>query len=801
MSSRIVSPMSFAFVEAQTSQGHPSKIALLNASGLRMLQLLILTIELLQPLKAQTGLTTFDPVCAPENANKQQSLGTRKMVGLLSRIAQDALANPSTLGAFQSDALVSKLQSELLTATNLEHSLRLKEKLSLQLLRSGQSEQALIEFEHFLEANRKLERVFDWRQRSQYEVHRAMCWLRLAEQENCLTNHNSDSCLLPIQLGGVYKSQRGSRQAMEILEAHLKKLPGDLQARWLLNIAYMTVGEYPQKVPDHLVISPKVFQSQYDIKRFQNVAANVGLDRVGLAGGSIAEDFDGDGYLDIMTSSWDLKGQLQFFHNHGNGTFEDHTIAAGLTGLTSGLSIVQTDYNNDGFPDVFIPRGAWQGAAGHHPPSLLRNNGDGTFSDVTEEAGLLSFHPSQAVTWFDFNGDGWLDLFVGNESYEKEIHPCQLYRNNGDGTFTECAEQSGVATIGYIKGVTSGDFNNDGRPDLYLSNKNGPNLLFRNEGPSAPNGGPQSLWRFTNIAVEAGVTNPYYSFSTWFFDYDNDGWLDILVTGYSVRDVSDVAADYLGLPNQGEKSKLYRNNRNGTFQDVTVEAGLDKVLLAMGSNFGDLDNDGWLDFYLGTGDPELSTLIPNRMFRNQGGQRFQDVTTSGGFGNLQKGHGVSFADIDNDGDQDVFEVVGGAFSGDRAHSVLFLNPGHHNHWITLKLEGVESNRAAIGAQICITVQTSGGQRSIYKTVGSGGSFGASPLRQEIGLGQAQSIQSITINWPSSGKLQVLSGVPMDHFYKVREGAKTLDSWPLKSFPIPTTTKSSSLKHHHLTNSP
>ncbi len=723
------------------------------------------------------------------------------MVARLAQIAKETIADPGTLGTFQSDALAAHLQAKLLKNTDANQTPKLRQQLSLHLLRSGHSEKALAEMELFLSTNRELGRVFDWQERSQSEIFRAMCWLRLAEQENCLTNHNRDSCLMPIQPGGIYKSQRGSRQAISILENHLKTLPGDLQARWLLNIAYMTVGDYPQKVPVHLVIPPTVFQSKYDIKRFPNVAANVGLDRVGLAGGSITEDFDRDGYLDIMTSSWDLKGQLQFFHNHGDGTFEDHTIAAGLTGITSGLSIVQTDYNNDGFPDVFVPRGAWQGAAGHHPPSLLRNNADGTFSDVTEEAGLLSFHPSQAAVWFDFNGDGWLDLFIGNESFEQEIHPCQLYRNNGNGTFTECAEESGVATVGYIKAVTCGDFNNDGRPDLYLSNKNGPNLLFRNGGPTDPTKGRTSPWRFTDVALSAGVTNPYYSFPTWFFDYDNDGWLDLFVSGYSVRDVSDVAADYLGLPNQGEKAKLYHNNKDGTFKDVTIQAGLDRVLLAMGANYGDLDNDGWLDFYLGTGDPELSTLIPNRMFRNQNGHRFQDVTTSGGFGNLQKGHGVSFADLDNDGDQDVFEVVGGAFPGDIGHSVLFLNPGHGNHWITLNCEGETSNRAAIGARIRVTVQTIDGPRSIYKTVGSGGSFGASPLRQEIGLGQALSIQSITIHWPSSGQSQELPGVPMDRFYKVREGSKSLEPWVLKSFHIPTSAKANNDHHHHPATTP
>jgi ASPIC and UnbV/FG-GAP-like repeat len=233
---------------------------------------------------------------------------------------------------------------------------------------------------------------------------------------------------------------------------------------------------------------------------------------------------------------------------------------------------------------------------------------------------------------------------------------------------------------------------------------------------------------------------------------------------------------------------------NWGLADVTAAAGLYKVLQAMGSNFGDLDNDGWLDFYVGTGDPDLSTVIPNRMFRNAGGRKFQEVTASGGFGHLQKGHGVSFADLDNDGDQDIYIVMGGAFPGDLAHNALFLNPGHGNHWITLKLQGVRSNRAAIGARIRVIVATADGERSIYKTVGSGGSFGASPLRQEIGLGQATAIRRIEIFWPVTGQSQVLDGVTMDRFYTVREGAGAPAVWKLKKFSMPSANPSHENAH-------
>src|SRR5439155_24245360 len=176
---------------------------------------------------------------------------------------------------------------------------------------------------------------------------------------------------------------------------------------------------------------------------------------------------------------------------------------------------------NDGFSGGLVLRGGWMSDAGAFPCSLLRNNGDGTFTDVTEEAGLLRFHPTQTAVWFDFNNDGWLDLFIGNESSsEGKSHPCELFRNNGDGTFTECAAACGVAVVGMVKGVTSGDFNNDGRPDLYISRRGGYNILFRNDGPKDASAGLKSPWNFTDVTAAAGVREPENSFTTWFFDYD-----------------------------------------------------------------------------------------------------------------------------------------------------------------------------------------------------------------------------------------------------------------------------------------
>ncbi|MBN8247692.1 MAG: CRTAC1 family protein, partial [Verrucomicrobia bacterium] len=325
---------------------------------------------------------------------------------------------------------------------------------------------------------------------------------------------------------------------------------------------------------------------------------------------------------------------------------------------------------------------------------------------------------------------------------------------------------AGLDVVGWVKGVAAGDYDNDGRPDLYISRLGEPNLLFRNEGPLP---GIAAGWRFADVTHAAGVAEPRFSFPTWFFDFDNDGWEDLFVGGYRASDVGDLAADYLGLPHHAERPRLYRNRGDGTFQDVTHAMGLDRVLLAMGANHGDLDNDGWLDFYLGTGEPDLSALMPNRMFRNAGGTRFQDVTTAGGFGHLQKGHGVSFGDLDHDGDQDIYHVLGGAFEGDAYPNALFENPGHGHHWVKLQVIGTRANRSAIGARIHIQASGPDGPRTLHRTVSSGGSFGASPLRQEIGLGRCTSLDRVEVTWPGSGARQAFTHLPTGTLIRIREG--------------------------------
>jgi hypothetical protein len=298
--------------------------------------------------------------------------------------------------------------------------------------------------------------------------------------------------------------------------------------------------------------------------------------------------------------------------------------------------------------------------------------------------------------------------------------------------------------------------------DLYVSNA-GLNRLYRNNGDMT----------FTDVAGRLGVTEPAgRSFATWFFDYDNDGWLDLWVGAYSAS-IAELAAEYLGQHPQAAWPRLYRNNGDGTFTDKTRDLGLERVFLPMGANFGDFDNDGWLDIYLGTGDPGYETLMPNVALRNDAGRRFQDVTQSGGLGHLQKGHGIGFADLDNDGDQDVYHQLGAFYPGDAFRNALFLNPGHGNRFLVLELVGQRTNRMATGARIKVVLDTPSGARELHRAVGSVSSFGGSPRRQEIGLGDATAVSSVEVSWPVSGERQVFRGVPLDSFQRIVEGEAEL----------------------------
>src|SRR6266851_9008612 len=316
--------------------------------------------------------------------------------------------------------------------------------------------------------------------------------LRRGEIENCLECRGEGACIFPIPATAVHTKPTGSRLAIQHFTEYLEQFPGDVGIRWLLNVAYMTLGEYPGKVPRAYLMTFDQFGRELDVGRFKDVAHRVGVARLNMAGGAVMDDFDNDGLLDLVATSWDNAQSMAFYRNKGDGTFEDRTEAAGLSKQLGGLNLVQTDYNNDGYLDLFIMRGAWMPQPMR--PSLLRNNGNGTFTDVTQEAGLMEPTNTLCAAWPDFDNDGFLDLFVCCEA-----GPNRLYRNRGDGTFEEVAAKAGVqGDGGTCKGAAWIDYDNDGYPDLFVTYGDSTPQLFHNN----RNG------TFTDVTTEMGITGP-----------------------------------------------------------------------------------------------------------------------------------------------------------------------------------------------------------------------------------------------------------------------------------------------------
>jgi tetratricopeptide (TPR) repeat protein len=600
---------------------------------------------------------------------------------------------------------------------------------------------------------------------AQLEAVLGVAYLHKSEMENGVYRDPRERCIFPPRPGSKYDNVADSEKAVDYLSKYLARKPDDLQTKWLLNVAYMTMGKYPAGVPESYLIPANVFESKENIGRFVDVSALAGLNVVGMANGIIVDDFDNDDMLDVMISSYNVCEPLHYFHNNGDGSFADRAAQAGLAGQLGGLNMIQADYNNDGCMDLLVLRGGWEFPM---RKSLLRNNCDGTFTDVTKESGLaVPATRTQTAVWTDINNDGFIDLFVGNEN-----GPSQLFRNKGDGTFQDISRSSGIDKVAFSKGVVAADYDNDGYQDFFVSNLYGGNFLYHNNHDRT----------FTEIAQSAGVQLPdSQSFASWFFDYDNDGWADLLVNSFFFSPDESLRS-YMGLPYSAGTLKLFKNMKDGTFRDVTAEAALDKVYAPMGANFGDVDNDGFLDIYLGTGGPEYGFLLPKVLLHNHGGRSFVDISSSAGIGDLHKGHGTAFADLQNSGHEDILASMGGATPGD-AHSFrVFENPGNDSDWINIKLVGVKTNRAAIGVQIKVTVENEGrGTRSVFRTVTSGGSFGASPLSQHIGLGKSARILGLEVLWPTSKTSQSFSNVSPNQFISVTEFAKEYKTRTVRHF--------------------
>ena len=498
-------------------------------------------------------------------------------------------------------------------------------------------------------------------------------------------------------------------------------------------------------------------------------------------------DYDNDGWLDIfLVNGWRLEGfpkgeepTCHLFKNNRDGTFTDVTLKAGLGRSGWGQGVCIGDYDNDGFEDLFISY--------YGQNALYHNNGNGTFTDVTARAGLLQklTRWNTGCAFVDYDRDGKLDLFVANyidldlkTAPVPESGPCLykgvmvacgppglnggkdiLYHNNGDGTFTDVSEQSGITKTAstYGLGVLTADFDEDGWPDIYVANDSTASALFHNLKNS----------RFEEIAVAAGAAlspdgKPQAGMGVAAGDYDHDGHLDIVKTNFA-----------------GDTHSLYRNLGTGSFDDMTFQAGigLNTKYLGWGCGFFDMDNDGWLDILVCNGHvyPEVEQLRTEAayaqrklLYRNLRNGRFEDVSMQAGTGisTPAPSRGCAFGDFDNDGDIDV--VVNCVNSPPQ---LIRCDSTTGNHWIKIRTIGSKSNRSGIGARIKCVTRFPGMQQPVEQVdeVRSGGSyFSQNDLRVHFGLGKASKVDLVEIRWPS-GHVDELKNLDVDRVIYIKEG--------------------------------
>ena len=488
-------------------------------------------------------------------------------------------------------------------------------------------------------------------------------------------------------------------------------------------------------------------------------------------------DYDNDGWMDIYLVN---SGPCDFYeppqplrnalyHNNRDGTFTDVTQKAGVPGNAYGMGVAVGDYDGDGFPDLYLTQ---------YPHSILyHNNGDGTFTDVTAKAGLAAPGWATSAVWFDYDNDGRLDLFICRfVDYSKaklkfcgdlltgERHycipsiydpmPCWLFRNNGDGTFTDVSKESGISqSLAKAWGVVAADLNNDGRVDLYVTNDTVPNFLFANRGKG----------RFEEIGMLAGVGvngfgKPRSGMGVDAADYDQDGWIDLFEANVDQ-----------------EMYSLYHNDKNEVFSDISNPNGIGaatRLMSGWGLKFFDYDNDGNIDLLLGNGHPDdtvdkrvegVKFLEPMLLFRNTG-KSFENVSAQVGsiFSKALAGRGLALGDFDNDGSVDVL-----VSQNNRAPVLLRNNVGRENHWLGVRLVGTKANIDAIGAKV--TYQSGDFRRHKFK-VGGGSYLSSHDPRIVLGLGQRTRIDWFEVQWPQpSGKTERFTDLPLDRYITIVEG--------------------------------
>ena len=520
------------------------------------------------------------------------------------------------------------------------------------------------------------------------------------------------------------------------------------RTRYWLWLSAQQVGGYPEEVPPELRMEAKDGYHPTTLQ-LEEVAAEIGLDKVSGGRGTAVLDLDGDGYLDVVIAG--AHAGCGLFRNNRDGTFEDISLGSGLDQCVYGFGISAGDYDNDGRPDLYVSSLGFYNGEGR----LFHNNGDGTFTDITKDAGVDFWGPGFTATWVDYDLDGRLDLFVANNVgglFDRKTRN-RLFHNNGDGTFTEVGIEAGLHTPWPTIGAAWGDISNDGYPDLIVSGM-GRAQLFRNNGDGT----------FTDISREAGIDAPAIGSAVFWCDIDNDGWLDIVQFTYSRPADAIYTLRHGHGPAGGSPPRIYRNNRDGTFSLVSDKFGITGCWGTMSACAGDITNSGNLDLFLGNGDPSIDRSEASILLENDGSGKFRNVSFSAGLPFTGKGHGVNMADLAGDGRLHLIVASGGLYPGDLQTSAVYRPKSSLGNYLNVRLTGVESNCDAIGARIKLRA----GSRDQHRLVSGGSNFGCLPCEQHFGLGELTKVERMEIQWPN-GQQQILEDLPVNTTLGIEEG--------------------------------
>ena len=548
-----------------------------------------------------------------------------------------------------------------------------------------------------------------------------------------------------------YRSGRFEPAVRAGVEA-MREDPANERTRSWLWLSAQSLGGYPDFVPAEFRMEQKTGHNPSRL-RYEDISAKIGLDKTSAGRGTAIFDFNNDGHLDVAISA--AQGGINLYRNNGDGTFTDVSIASGLDTCVNGFAMAAGDYDNDGFVDLYVTRLGFYVGEG----TLYHNNGDGTFTDVTEQAGLRCWGPGFTPCWVDYDCDGRLDLFLTNNLgglFDRHVQN-RLFHNNGDGTFTEVSAAAGLSAVAPTIGACWGDYDNDGYPDLFISSGLGRPQLFHNNGNGT----------FTDVSIAAGFTDYVIGSTCFFCDYDNDGWLDIVQFAWS--DHEDVVYTMRNgeAPPTGRVTGVLHNNRDGTFTLRTREIGLVEGWGTMSGNFADLNNDGRIDILLGNGSPRMDRVEPLILLENDNGI-YRNTTFTTGLPFVGKSHGTNAADLFGDGRMSVLVAAGGAYPGDLLTTTVYCPKERTGNYLNVRLTGTKSNRSAIGARI--TLRAGGGQQ--MREVTGGTNFGCLPFEQHFGLADLTTADSLEIRWPS-GLTQTFANPPVNDSIHIVEGK---DGW-------------------------